>query len=90
MRISALAVTVIVFAILVLPASAKGNIPYRWKNCTHVNQKYRHGVGKLHARDKTSDVPVTNFFHSTPLYNRAMSYNRGLDRDKDGIACEKA
>ena len=23
------------------------------------------------------------------LYRIAMSYNRGLDRDKDGIACEK-
>jgi hypothetical protein len=26
---------------------------------------------------------------STLLYRRAMRYNRGLDRDKDGIACEK-
>jgi Excalibur calcium-binding domain len=34
-------------------------------------------------------VPVTNFFHSTLLYNKAMRYNHGLDRDKDGIACEK-
>jgi hypothetical protein len=23
------------------------------------------------------------------LYRTAMRYNRGLDRDKDGIACEK-
>lgn len=33
---------------------------------------------------------VTNFKRSTKLYRLAMSYNRGLDRDKDGIACEKA
>ena len=26
---------------------------------------------------------------STQLYDVAMSYNRGLDRDKDGIACKK-
>jgi hypothetical protein len=32
---------------------------------------------------------VTNFKRSNPLYRRAMSYNRGLDRDRDGIACEK-
>jgi Excalibur calcium-binding domain len=32
---------------------------------------------------------VTNFYRSTILYRRAMSYNKGLDRDKDGIACEK-
>jgi Excalibur calcium-binding domain len=40
------------------------------------------------ARDQTSGEPVTNFRRSTRLYNQAMSYNRGLDRDKDGIACE--
>jgi Excalibur calcium-binding domain len=34
-------------------------------------------------------VPVTNFKRSTFLYRIAMRYNRGLDRDKDGIACEK-
>ena len=90
MRFAALAATLVVFAAIVLPASATSKMPYRWKNCTHVNQKYRHGVGKLHAHDRTSGVPVTNFFHSTRLYKRAMSYNRGLDRDKDGIACEKA
>jgi hypothetical protein len=46
-------------------------------------------VGKRFARDKTSGTPVTTFRRSTLLYNRAMRYNRGLDRDKDGIACEK-
>jgi len=29
---------------------------------------------------------VTNFRRSTKLSKLAMSYNRGLDRDKDGIA----
>lgn len=60
----------------------------KWKNCTAVNKHYPHGVGKLHAHDHTTGVPVTNFRHSTTLYNTAMSYNRGLDRDHDGIACE--
>jgi Excalibur calcium-binding domain len=32
---------------------------------------------------------VTDFKHSTKLYKVALSHNRGLDRDKDGIACEK-
>jgi hypothetical protein len=54
-----------------------------------VNAKYPHGVGKVGAHDKTSGVPVTTFKRSTRLYRIAMSYNRGLDRDKDGIACEK-
>jgi hypothetical protein len=64
-------------------------IPVRWKNCTQVNKRYPHGVGRLRAIDKTSGEPVTNFRRSNLLYRTAMSYNRGLDRDKDGIACEK-
>jgi hypothetical protein len=79
---------VIVLGVAPAPA-ATDTIPYLWKNCTHVNAKYRHGVGKYGAHDRTSGVPVTNFFHSTRIYNIAMKYNRGLDRDKDGIACEK-
>jgi hypothetical protein len=69
--------------------TADAAIPAPWKNCTQVNKKYPHGVGKLGAHDKTSGVPVTTFKRSTRLYRIAMSYNRGLDRDKDGIACEK-
>jgi hypothetical protein len=37
------------------------------------------------AHDHTSGVPVTNFYRSNRLYY----LNRHLDRDKDGIACEK-
>ena len=70
------------------PAAPK-TIPYLWQNCKHVNARYPHGFGKRFAHDHTSGVPVTNFKRSTALYLRAMSYNRGLDRDKDGIACEK-
>lgn len=43
----------------------------------------------MRARDRTTGDPVTNFYRSTKLYNLAMSYNRGLDRDRDGVACEK-
>lgn len=63
--------------------------PALYKNCTNLNKRYPHGLGRLGARDHTSDTPVTNFKRSTKLYKLAMSYNRGLDRDKDGIACEK-
>jgi Excalibur calcium-binding domain len=81
---------VAVLAILAASASAaKDVVPYRWKNCTIVNKRFPHGVGKLRAHDKTSGTPVTNFRRSTVIYLRAMHYNRGLDRDKDGIACEK-
>jgi len=64
-------------------------MPPLYKNCTAFNKKYPHGVGKLKARDKTSDEPVTTFKRSTRIYNLAIGHNKGLDRDKDGIACEK-
>jgi hypothetical protein len=70
-------------------ATSAGATPYLWKNCTQVHTKYRHGVGRAGAYDRTSGTPVTSFYRSTRLYNVAMRNNRGLDRDKDGIACEK-
>jgi hypothetical protein len=65
-------------------------IPPLYKNCTNLNKRYPHGLGRVGARDHTSGTRVTNFKRSMRLYKLAMSYNRGLDRDKDGIACEKA
>jgi hypothetical protein len=79
-----------VFAASSVAANAsQSTIPAKWKNCTAVNKRYPHGVGKARAHDKTTGTPVTNFKHSTKLYKRAMHYNKRLDRDKDGIACEK-
>jgi len=34
-------------------------------------------------------TPVTNFKHSTKVYKLAVRANKDLDRDGDGIACEK-
>jgi hypothetical protein len=65
-------------------------IPPVYKNCTALNKKYPHGLGKAKARDKTSGKPVTTFKRNTRLYNTAMSHNKRLDGDKDGIACEKS
>jgi Excalibur calcium-binding domain len=59
------------------------------RNCTTLNRRFKHGVGMPGARDKTSDEPVTNFRRSRALYQTAMRWNKGLDRDKDKIACEK-
>jgi hypothetical protein len=70
-------------------AAAANAVVAPWKNCTQVNKRYPHGVGKLHARDKTSGTPVRTFKRSNTLYYTAMRHNRGLDRDKDAIACEK-
>ena len=66
-------------------------MPLLYKDCSHLNAKHPHGVGRTGAHDHvTSGDPVTNFLHSTRIYNLAMHYNRGLDRDHDGVACEKA
>jgi len=75
---------------LVTVASAEARIPSPWQNCKAVNAKYPHGVGRFGARDKTAGDPVTNFKHSNLLYAKAMRWNKGLDRDHDKIACEKA
>lgn len=64
-------------------------VPAQWANCTTVNKRFPHGLGKATARDRTSGTPVTTFRRDTRLYNIAMSANRRLDGDKDGIACEK-
>ncbi|GHJ17576.1 MULTISPECIES: excalibur calcium-binding domain-containing protein [unclassified Micromonospora] len=59
----------------------------KYQNCTALNKTYKHGVGKKGAKDKVRGTtkPVTNFTVSTTVYNK----NTHLDRDKDGVACEK-
>lgn len=57
-------------------------------NCTNLNEKWPHGVGKRKAKDKGGNV--TNFKRSTKLYRIANNHNSTLDGDNDGIACEKA
>jgi hypothetical protein len=71
------------------PTVTTARVPPLYKNCTNFNKKYPHGVGRLRARDKTKGTRVTTFRRSTRLYNIAMRHNDDLDRDKDGIACEK-
>jgi hypothetical protein len=59
----------------------------KYPNCKTLNARYKHGVGRFGARDRTkSGDPVRNFYRNNRLYER----NRHLDRDKDRIACEKA
>jgi|GEM_PF-791523 Excalibur calcium-binding domain. len=72
---------------LMLPLAAK----YKFANCTALHKVYPHGVGKSNARDKVrgKTKPVTNFTRSTSLYKKIVGYKHDLDRDKDGVACEK-
>ncbi|SDS84020.1 excalibur calcium-binding domain-containing protein [Actinoplanes derwentensis] len=68
-------------------ASPADAAPKTFKNCTALNKTYKHGVAKKGAKDKVrgSTKPVTTFKVSTALYNA----NKKMDRDKDGVACEK-
>jgi len=67
----------------------KSTAKYKFKNCTAMNKVYRHGVGRKGAKDHTSGHRVTTFKVSTALYKKIIKFRSGLDRDKDGIACEK-
>jgi hypothetical protein len=59
----------------------------KYANCTALNKVYKHGVAKKKGvKDKTSGTPVTTYTVNLAVYN--FNY-RALDRDKDGIACEK-
>jgi Excalibur calcium-binding domain len=87
MVVALVAATGVVLAATTSASSRR--IPLAYKNCTALNQRYPHGLGRATAHDKTSGTPVTTFFRSNRLYRLAISYNARLDRDKDGIACEK-
>ena len=78
--------SVIAAGLVSLPAEAASAAPRKFANCTAMNKAYPHGVGKPRAVDRTSGTRVTNFKRDLALY----TVNSGSDRDKDGIACEKA
>jgi hypothetical protein len=85
-----LVVAVVLAAALIAASVSSALVPPLYKNCTSLHTRYPHGLGRLGARDQTSGTPVTTFRRSTRIHRLAMSYNRGLDRDEDGIACETA
>ena len=66
-----------------------------FSSCTALHRVYAHGVGRVGAVDRTSGKRVTTWKRSTALYranNGPRNRSTGeydLDRDNDGIACEK-
>jgi hypothetical protein len=85
-RIAALT---LIASVAVCDSAIAAKAPAWVDNCTALNKRYPHGVGKVGARDKTTGDQVTTFRRSNALYATAMRWNRTLDRDKDGVACEK-
>ena len=90
-----IAAGLLTLAALALPlattATTADAASYHYSNCTKLHQDFKHGVGKKGAKDHhtKSSKAVTNFKRSTKIYKAAVKYNPDLDRDKDGIACEK-
>ncbi|HET6484425.1 MAG TPA: excalibur calcium-binding domain-containing protein [Actinoplanes sp.] len=88
-RIVAL-LTVAAVGVLGLSAPAQATPPKvkKYSNCAALNKVFKHGVGRNGAKDKVSGKtkPVTNFSVYTKMYDANKAK---LDRDKDGIACEK-
>ncbi len=62
-----------------------------YANCTALQQTYAHGVGKATATDKVRGTtkPVTTWKKDTKAYQKAVAARPDLDRDRDGVACEK-
>jgi hypothetical protein len=89
--IAALAVTVLGASTLTFAVPASAHTTGIHDNCTSFNKAYPHGVGRAGARDRVSgrSGPVTSFKRSTAIYRIAVHHNSGLDRDHDGVACEK-
>lgn len=56
----------------------------KYKNCIALNSVYRGGVAIPKAKNKGGKTKYA------PTYNKALYIaNKGLDRDKDNIACER-
>ena len=65
----------------------------KFKNCTAMHKKYAGGVAKnskVHNTKTVAGHKVRAKSSHKPKVSAALySANKGLDRDKDGIACEK-
>ncbi len=67
-----------------------------YSNCTAFNGKYSHGVkvsaktkNTVHKRNGSVVYEYSRAYVSASIYKKAMKQNRDLDRDRDGIACER-
>lgn len=80
-----LSATVLALGVAAIPAQPADAAPAQFKNCKMLNQTYKGGVAmnsKVRNKGgKTNYAPTVN----------AVVYktHKSLDRDKDGIACER-
>lgn len=75
----------LVFYMIAMPIQSANAAPAKFKNCTELNKTYPGGVAKdtkvRNVGGKTKFKP----FVSAEIYKLHTT----MDRDKDGIACEK-
>lgn len=86
-----LSVAALSLPLSVTTATSADAASYHYKNCTALHEAFKHGVGLSTAEDRhsKSSKAVTSFKKSTKIYRAAIKFNRRLDADKDGIACEQ-
>ncbi|MBD8060186.1 excalibur calcium-binding domain-containing protein [Cellulomonas sp. JH27-2] len=95
-----LAAVVTAAALLVVPAAAAQAAPVHtaahatsYKNCTALHKKYAGGVAKsskVHNTKTSHGKKVRAASTYKPKVSAALyAANKKLDRDKDGIACER-
>ncbi|WP_312719991.1 excalibur calcium-binding domain-containing protein [Mobilicoccus sp.] len=72
------------------PAADAATAASKYRNCAALHRDYPNGVGRRGAVDRANggpkSNPVRNFTRNDRLYN---SLSKSLDRDRDGIACER-
>ena len=95
MKTSPLAAVALTAAMLLGGATAADAAPKHYANCAAVHRVYSGGIAKpsVHRNTikhsngtKTYKALKGTVKHSTALYKA----NRKLDRDKDGVLCEKS
>jgi hypothetical protein len=67
---------------LALVPAAEATRPFA--NCAKVDAKHPHGIAKSVKATRSADGLTGTPFISAKLY----ALEKGLDRDKDGVACE--
>lgn len=62
----------------------------KFKNCAAVNKVYEGGVAKNKKVTNKNSKGVPQKSKYAPFVSKKIyNLNKGLDRDKDGIACER-
>lgn len=67
-----------------VPSQAEA-APKKFKNCTELNKTYKGGVAKSATTKNKGGATRYKPYANAALYTA----NSKMDRDKDGIACEK-